>query len=196
MAGTEKGIADFYVKLNALVQKRYKDDLKRLSEKYNISIKPWNVAYYYEKDKTEVCQFDESLLRKYLEIPRVVQKTIEFLADKYELKFTQAKRPVWHEQVICYDIERDDKLLATLYLDLQQREGKRQGSWMNRLGPRSILASCNFPPKTDARWEMSFDDLTTLMHELGHAMHGVVADSELEALSSPNVFWDFVEVPS
>jgi len=108
-------------------------------------------------------------------------------------------RTAWHEDVRSYRITRDGQSLGTVQFDLLQRPDKVPGAYFNRLGPKSFVVMCNFPPKPKEAGKqhlIPFEDVETIFHECGHCFHAVMSNVGLEALEGTEVFWDFVEVPS
>lgn len=162
---------------------------------------PWNLNYFIEQDKTEVCEFDINEFNQYFELHHFIAKFMEFLEDMYGVKIAlDDTEKGWHPSVKVARITgHEGKDFGTVYIDLVQRDDKRPGAWFNRLGPKTYTVVTNYPPEPKdktARHLLSFDDVNTTFHEFGHCFHAVMSDAGLEALEGADVFWDFVEVPS
>lgn len=168
------------------------------------SIEKWDTAFISEKIKQERFAFNEEELKPYFALPNAL-KGLFIIVDKlYGLQFKLAKDiPVYHPDVQAYEVFKDGSFHAILYTDFHPRTGKRNGAWMTSYRSQNqhqrphISIVCNFsPPSNDAPALLTFNELTTLFHEFGHALHGILANSNYSALSGTNVPWDFVELPS
>lgn len=172
-------------------------------------LQAWDWAYYSEKLKKENYNLDNELLKPYFELENV-KKGVFGLAQKlYGLTFVQNDTiPVYHPEVVAYEV-RDEKgeFIAVFYADFHPREGKQGGAWMNSLknqwkekGENSrphVINVMNFTrPTVDKPALLRFEELTTFLHEFGHGLHGMLANTTYRTLSGTNVYWDFVELPS
>ena len=179
-------------------------------EGQNISIQPWDWAYYSEKLKDTKYEINDSLIRAYFELKNVKKGVFGLATDLYGLKFKRnSKIEVYHPEVEAFDVldEKGD-FLAILYTDFHPREGKRQGAWMTEFkgqyrdekGKNSrpqVAIVMNFTRSTnDKPALLTYDEVNTFLHEFGHALHGMLAQSRYEAQSGTNVKHDFVELPS
>lgn len=172
-------------------------------------LKKWDVAYYSEKLKKEKFSIDNELLRPYFKLENVIQGAFDTANKLYGLSFTKRNDiQVYHKDVTVYEVKDcNDKFISILYADFFPRPGKRQGAWMTSFNNQRIVNNinhrphisivCNFTKPTDSKPSLlTFDEVTTLFHEFGHALHGMCANGQYGSLSGTNVFWDFVELPS
>ncbi|CAL5996050.1 Peptidyl-dipeptidase [Hexamita inflata] len=197
MARSTAEIKKFYAQLKDAAYPAYLKDIQRLETKYNQKMKPWNLNFLVEKDKTEVCEFNIKEFNQYFEYDSFLERFLKFIQETYQVRLTKTDVPVWHESVMSFTITQKSDLLGTLYLDLIQRDNKRPGAWFNRLGPMTYFVACNFSPKPkEGAHELEFDEVNTLFHEFGHCFHAIMSKTRIEALAACEVPWDFVEVPS
>ncbi|MFY0607204.1 MAG: M3 family metallopeptidase [Cyclobacteriaceae bacterium] len=169
----------------------------------------WDWAYYSEKLRKKKYDLDDELTKPYFKLEYVISGVFKTTEKLYGLTFHENKSiPVYHEDVLAYEVhDEQGELFAIFYADYFPREGKRGGAWMTsyrdqkkdatgRVIPH-ISIVCNFTPSSeDAPSLLKFDEVSTLFHEFGHALHGVLANTRYESLSGTSVFWDFVELPS
>ena len=168
------------------------------------SIAKWDTAYLAEKIKQERFAFNEEELKPYFALPKVIDGLFEVVQRLFGLTFLERKDiPVYHEDVLAYEVQKDGKFHAVLYADFHPRTGKRNGAWMTSYRSQSaeerphVSIVCNFsPPTAEQPALLTFNEVTTLFHEFGHALHGMLADTTYAALSGTSVSWDFVELPS
>ncbi len=165
---------------------------------------PWDFSFYAEKLKQERYTFDSEALRPYFPLDAVREGIFGLYGRLYGLRFEEAAEvPVYHEDVKAYRVFDADREMGLLYLDMFPRPSKRSGAWMTefrgqygRVRPQ-IQVVCNFSkPTADAPALLRFSEVETFMHEMGHAMHGMLSDVAYESLSGTNVKRDFVEMPS
>ncbi|MBI1316571.1 M3 family peptidase [bacterium] len=172
-------------------------------------LKPWDTAYYGEKLKRERYDLDSEQLRPYFALPKVLDGLFQLVYRLYGLHFDpQTEVPKYHEDVVAYAVrDADDRFVGLLYLDFFPRAGKRAGAWMTSYRDARgtgadeqrpwISIVCNFtPPGAQRPSLLSFDEVTTLFHEMGHALHGLLAKGPFASLNGTHVYWDFVELPS
>ena len=173
------------------------------------SLKAWDWAYYSEKLKQEKFEIGDHLLKPYFQLEKVLDGVFEVANRLYDLNFKVSKSiSVYHQDVTAYEVEDDNgKHIAVFYADFFPRKGKRSGAWMtsykgqyieNDIEHRPhISIVCNFTKPTSSKPSLlTFNEVTTLFHEFGHALHGILAQGRFESLSGTSVFWDFVELPS
>jgi peptidyl-dipeptidase Dcp len=191
-----------------------KDELAELKE-YSKSIggpsdlKKWDVTYYAEKLKKEKFAIDDELLRPYFKLENVISGVFETAKKLYGLSFIQRNDiPLYHKEVTTYEVKNAaGDLLAVFYADFFPRAGKRQGAWMTSFKNQKIVNGvnirphvsivCNFTKPTESKPSLlTFNEVTTLFHEFGHALHGMCANSQYGSISGTSVYWDFVELPS
>lgn len=171
--------------------------------------KQWDLNYYSEKLKQELYQIDDELLKPYFKLENCVEGMFTVAEKLYGLKFIAREDiPVYHEDVVVYEVQKEDgSFKALLYTDFFPRAGKRNGAWMTSYRGQQkksgldirphISIVCNFTKPTSTKPSLlSFQELTTLFHEFGHALHGILANGTYSSLSGTNVYWDFVELPS
>ena len=168
----------------------------------------WDWAYYAEKLRQARYEFDESQLKPYFEMKNVLENGVFFAAGKeYGLSFKQrTDLPVYHPDVMVYDVfEADGSQLAIFIADMYARPSKRGGAWMNAyvsqnglMGTRPVVANhLNIPKPADGQPTlMTWDEVTTMFHEFGHALHGMFSDVEYPMFAGTSVPRDFVEFPS
>lgn len=175
----------------------------------DFQLMPWDWAFYSEKLKDEKFNLNDEMLRPYFELSQV-KNGIFGLANKlYGITFKENKKiPVYHTDVDAYEVfDKNGEFLAILYTDFHPREGKRPGAWMteyksqwkeNGIDSRphiSIVTNFTKPTKNKPAL-LSFSEVETFLHEFGHSLHGIFANSTYSSLSGTNVYWDFVELPS
>lgn len=170
---------------------------------------PWDHAFYAEKVKKEKFNLSDEELKPYFELNRVVEGAFKIAEKLYGISFIQTDEiEVYHPDVTVYEVKNaDGGTMGVFYTDFFPRKGKRPGAWMTSYRDGSVLKGekripqisivCNFTkPTKEEPSLLTFNEVTTLFHEFGHALHGLLANTEYEALSGTNVFWDFVELPS
>ncbi|MEP0713801.1 MAG: M3 family metallopeptidase [Algoriphagus sp.] len=172
-------------------------------------LKKWDFAYYSELLKKEKYALDDELLRPYFQLEKVIDGVFQTAEKLFGITFTpSAAIPVYHKDVTAYEVkDRDGKYLSVFYADFFPRPGKRNGAWMTSYKGQSMSAAvdnrphvsivCNFTKPSKSKPSLlTFNEVTTLFHEFGHALHGMMAKGTYESLSGTSVFWDFVELPS
>ena len=211
MAETPEKVMNF---LSELLSKAKSQALKELEQLKTFSgladFQQWDFAYYAEKLKQERYQIDDSLLKPYLSLDKAVEGMFSVARKLYGLHFTPIEEvEKYHPEVQTYKVtDEDGNYLALFYTDFFPRAGKRNGAWMtsykeqyiDEQGKDSrphISIVCNFTRPTDtAPSLLTFSELTTLFHEFGHALHGMLSKVIYPSLSGTNVARDFVELPS
>jgi len=172
-------------------------------------LEKWDGSYYSEKLKQEKFQLDDELLKPYFKLENVLQGAFEIANRLFQLKFTEVQTiDKYHPDVQTYEVtDGNNNFVAVFYADFFPRKGKRQGAWMTSFKPQYIKDGtnerphvsivCNFTPPTETKPALlTFNELTTLFHEFGHALHGMLANTQYPNLSGTSVYWDFVELPS
>lgn len=173
------------------------------------AVEAHDVAFYTERLKEATFQLSAEELRPYFSLERVLQTALHVATKLYGLQFEQTShQPVYHPEVITFEVKNAlGHTQAWLMADFFPRSGKRAGAWKTSYrkqmktaaGPVIPIVSvvCNFTPASgDKPSLLTFEEVTTLFHELGHALHSILADTELPGLSGTQVYWDFVELPS
>ena len=214
MAKTPQTVLSFLDDLKALAKPAAEKDLKAVQEFASAAghqgeVKPWDFSYWSEKLKKATLNLDDNLLKPYFKIENVLAGVFDISAKLYGLSFT--KNPdiaTYHEDVDAYEVyDKDGEFLSLLYTDFFPRAGKRAGAWMTSYRSMYTLEGevvrphisivCNFTkPTADKPSLLTFNEVTTLFHEFGHALHGMMARGTYPSLTGTSVYWDFVELPS
>lgn len=180
--------------------------IKQCGESHELA--PWDWEYYAEKVRKEKFQFDEAAVRPYFELNSVLKNGVFFTMNKlYGISFRERHDlPVYHADVRVFDvIDRDGTQIGLFYADYFKRDTKRGGAWMNSfveqsrlLNQRPVIVNClNIPrPAAGEPALISFDNVTTLFHEMGHALHGLFSDVNYPTVAGTATPRDFVEFPS
>ena len=187
------------------------DELKEFARKIDgiEDFQKWDSLYYAEKLKNEKFKVNDEMLRPYFKLENVIDGVFQVAKKLYGLSFKQLSNiSVYHSDVKTYEVlDEENKHIAIFYADFHPREGKRNGAWMtsfrgqkiengNNIRPH-IAIVCNFTKPTPSKPSLlGFEEVTTLFHEFGHALHGMLANTQYESLSGTSVYWDFVELPS
>jgi peptidyl-dipeptidase Dcp len=171
-------------------------------------IMPWDVTYYSEKLKQKLFEFDEEELRPYFSLENVVQGVFLHAEKLYGLKFKKVNSyPTYHPDVQVFEVSDSKGFVGLFYADFFPRESKRGGAWMTTYREQGLwqgevrrpLVSivCNFTkPVGNKPSLLTLDEVCTLFHEFGHALHGLLSQCHYRSVGGTNVFWDFVELPS
>jgi peptidyl-dipeptidase Dcp len=213
MASSPKLVYDFLYDLlhqaKPFAQKEI-EDLKNIALRDGVlELMPFDHAYYVEKLRQEKFSFSEEELKPYFPLNQVLNAAFDVARKLYGLTFKEKKDiQKYHSEVKVYEVVNDKgKHQALLYTDFFPRAGKRAGAWMtsykgqfktlsDNIRPH-ISIVCNFSrPNGEIPSLLTFNEVTTLFHEFGHALHGILANTTFESLSGTNVYWDFVELPS
>ena len=177
-------------------------------QKGGFKLAPWDWQYYSEQVRKAQYDLDESQLKPYFELNRVLQDGVFFAANKlYGLTFKERKDiPVYHPDVRVFEVfDADGKSMALFYADYFKRDNKSGGAWMDSfvdqsglIGTKPVIFNvANFTkPAPGQPALLTFDDVTTMFHEFGHALHGMFSNVQYPTLSGTNVPRDFVEFPS
>ena len=192
------------------VAKKEIEELKAFAlESDNLNdFQKWDKAYYTEKLKQKTFDLDEETLKPYFELNQVIKGMFDITSKLFNLSFKKDDTlEVYHKDVVTYKVYEEDKYLATLYADFHPRAGKRDGAWMTTYKDQSnyekieerpqVSIVCNFTKPTKNKPSLlTFNEVTTLFHEFGHALHAMNANTIYPSLSGASVYWDFVELPS
>ncbi|SFU31423.1 peptidyl-dipeptidase Dcp [Pustulibacterium marinum] len=173
------------------------------------TLQKWDSAFYTEKLKQQLFNLDDEKLKPYFQLENVEKGAFEVANRLYGLQFEEINDiDKYNEEVTTYKVtDADDNFVAIFYTDYHPRPGKRNGAWMTvyknqyvKDGENSrphISIVCNFTRPTATKPSLlTFNEVTTLFHEFGHALHGMLANTTYPSLSGTSVFWDFVELPS
>ncbi len=214
MAKSPENVVEF---LNQLLEKAKPAAEKEFYELENFAkktdainqLQKWDGAYYAEKLKKQRFNLDEEKLKPYFKLENVINGVFTVANKLYDLTFTEVSNiDTYHPDVKTYRVTQgNNELVAILYADFHPRPGKRGGAWMTSYKPQQIKNGknerphvsivCNFTKPTPTKPSLlTFNEVTTLFHEFGHALHGMLANTTYASLSGTSVFWDFVELPS
>jgi peptidyl-dipeptidase Dcp len=172
-------------------------------------LQKWDGAYYAEKLKKEIFDLDQEILKPYFKLENVIAGAFTIAHKLFDLNFEAVTTiDKYHEDVKTYNVtDTNGDFIAIFYADFHPRKGKRNGAWMTSYKPQQIKNSknerphisivCNFTKPTAKKPSLlTFNEVTTLFHEFGHALHGMLANTTYNSLSGTSVSWDFVELPS
>ena len=193
------------------VAEKEKAEIQEYAEKngFEGEIMPWDWSYYGEKLKVEKFDLDDEMLKPYFELDNVVTGVFGLATELYGITFSPNDQiPVYNEEVTAYEVfDANGKFLSVLYTDFHPRAGKQGGAWMNDFKGQwiengvdsrpHVTIVMNFTRPTETKPALlTFSEVETFMHEFGHALHGMLANSTYLSLSGTNVYLDFVELPS
>ena len=178
-------------------------------EDEDFELMPWDWAYYSEKLKEKRFNLNEEELRPYFELGKVIEGVFGLATRLYGITFKKNEEiPVYHPDVETYEVyDENQELLAILYTDFHPRTSKRSGAWMTSFKEQwkdengnsrpHVSITMNFTkPSANKPALLTFSEVNTFLHEFGHALHGMFANTTYQSLSGTNVYWDFVELPS
>ncbi|MEN8123481.1 MAG: M3 family metallopeptidase [Bacteroidota bacterium] len=213
MAETPEKVKLFLDELLQKAKPAAKKDFEKvetLSKKDGIkNIQKWDGAYYSEKLKKQLFDLDDEKLKPYFKLENVINGVFTIAHKLYDLNFKEVfDIDKYHEEVKTYEVTgKNNELIAVFYADFFPRKGKRNGAWMTSYKDQWKTSSensrphisivCNFTKPTETKPSLlTFNEVTTLFHEFGHALHGILANTTYPSLSGTHVYWDFVELPS
>lgn len=170
----------------------------------------WDWAYFSEKLRKKKYDVDDELTKPYFKLENVISGVFQTAEKLFDISFKRNHQiPIYHPDVEAYEVlDSNGEVTAIFFADFFPREGKRGGAWMTSYRDQRVTKSgdkviplvsivCNFTPSSeDAPSLLKFDEVNTLFHEFGHALHGMLADTKYASLSGTHVYWDFVELPS
>lgn len=172
-------------------------------------LEKWDGAYYSEKLKQQLFNLDDEKLKPYFQLEKVLDGAFTVAKKLYGLTFTEVfDIDKYHEEVTTYEVkDAENNLVSIFYADFFPRKGKRNGAWMTSFKSQYVKDGvnerphisnvCNFTKPTETKPSLlTFNEVTTLFHEFGHGLHGMLADTVYPSLSGTSVYWDFVELPS
>lgn len=213
MAETPEKVLDF---LNELLEKAKPAAEREFAELEAFAkeldhidrLEKWDSAYYSEKLKQKLFNLDDEKLKPYFKLENVINGVFKVAEKLFGLTFKEVDHvDKYHEEVKTFEVYENDKFISLFYADFHPRPGKRGGAWMTSFKPQYILGGknnrphisnvCNFTKPTGSKPSLlTFNEVTTLFHEFGHALHGMLANTTYPSLSGTSVYWDFVELPS
>lgn len=170
----------------------------------------WDFSFYSEKLKKKLYEYDDETLRPFFSLEKVIEGVFLVANRLYDLKFKpRTDLPVYHPDVQVFEVsdEKKKEFIGLLYMDFFPRSTKKNGAWMTSFREQKkkchenirphISIVCNFtPPQNDRPSLLTLDEVLTLFHEFGHALHGLLSQCQFSRFAGTNVFWDFVELPS
>ena len=172
-------------------------------------LEKWDAAYYSEQLKHQKFDLDDEKLKPYFKLEYVIEGVFEVAHRLFGLRFQPSSDyDLYHPEVRTFEVyDEQDRFVALFYADFHPRPGKRNGAWMTSYQSQYRLSDeefrphvsivCNFTRATPSKPSLlTFNEVTTLFHEFGHALHGMLADTRYPGLSGTSVYWDFVELPS
>ena len=197
-------------KPTAIQEREEVEALAKEEEGVAFKMEPWDLAYYSQLLKKKKYDLDPEMLRPYLELGNVIKGVFGLATRLYGITFKENKDiPVYHPDVKPYEVyDKDGSYLAVLYVDFHPRKGKRDGAWMTEfqgqwierdgtnVRPHVSLVMNFSKPTEDKPALLRLGEVETFLHEFGHSLHGIFANTRFESLSGTNVWWDFVELPS
>ncbi|MFL3661147.1 MAG: M3 family metallopeptidase [Polaribacter sp.] len=214
MAETPEKVIEFsnnlLAKATPAAQKEFQD-LEVYAKKLDgiDQLQKWDAAYYSEKLKKDLFDLDQEVLKPYFKLENVIAGVFEIAKRLFDLKFEEVSNiDTYHEDVKTYHVtDISGNFIAVFYADFHPRKGKRNGAWMTSYKSQQIKNGtnerphvsivCNFTKPTETKPSLlTFNEVTTLFHEFGHALHGMLANTTYNSLSGTSVSWDFVELPS
>ncbi len=210
MATSEENVINFledlYQKAYPAAEKEWKEMEDFATQNLGLNtLEKWDTAYVSEKLKQAQLELDEQLLKPYFPLEKVKAGVFDIANKLYGLRFVKNNAlEGYHHEVEVYEVYNSEgAFYALLYTDFFPRPGKRNGAWMTSYRSQKkdqrphISMVCNFSKPTASKPSLlTFQEVTTLFHEFGHALHGILANTTYGGLSGTNVFWDFVELPS
>lgn len=184
--------------------------LAKAQEGDDFQLEPWDMAFYSHRLQMEKFNLDSEMLRPYFELSKVIEGVFGLATRLYGITFKEnADIPVYHPDVRAYEVfDKDGSFLAVFYADFFPRKGKQGGAWMTEFQGQWIDSKgtnvrphvsvvMNFTkPTAEKPALLTLGEVETFLHEFGHSLHGMFANSRFESLSGTNVWWDFVELPS
>jgi peptidyl-dipeptidase Dcp len=201
---------DLLAKAKPAAQKEF-DQLSAFAKELDgiEQLEKWDGAYYSEKLKQQLFNLDDEKLKPYFQLEKVLNGAFTIAEKLYGLTFTEIfDIDKYHEEVMTYEVtDKNNELVAVFYADFFPRKGKRNGAWMTSfksqyikdcINERPHISNvCNFTKPTETKPSLlTFNEVTTLFHEFGHGLHGMLANTTYPNLSGTSVYWDFVELPS
>ena len=213
MANSSDEVIDFLKNIASKTKEKAKKELEELQEyaqnRDNVNdFESYDFGYYSQKLKEEKYDIDEEFYKPYFEKELTLKGIFDFIYKIFEIEFKEIKEESWNEKVLTYEIFENENYIGKIYLDLEARFEKKGGAWMHNWHNRYVLGNaiqyptafivCNFPASTDTTPSLlSHDEVTTLFHELGHAIHHLFTKVNEPFVSGINgVTWDTVEFPS
>ncbi len=214
MAETPENVQEFLNELLEKAKPAAEEEFKNLERFVHDldgipKLEKWDGAYYSEKLKQKLFHLDDEVLKSYFKLENVINGAFEVANKLFDLNFEEIDTiDKYHDDVLTYKVTNTNgDYVSILYADFFPRPGKRNGAWMTVYKPQYVKHNensrphisivCNFTKPTKTKPSLlTFNEVTTLFHEFGHALHGMLANTTYPSLSGTNVYWDFVELPS
>jgi peptidyl-dipeptidase Dcp len=198
-----------YKLLNDLID-AYKSTAIKERKELGEHLEPWDASFYSHKLQLKKYNIDAEMLRPYFELSKVIEGVFGLANRLYGITFKENKEiPVYHPDVKAYEVfDKDGSYLAVFYADFHPRKGKQGGAWMTEyqgqfidkkgenVRPHVSVVMNLTKPTADKPALLTLGEVETFLHEFGHSLHGMFANTRFESLSGTNVWWDFVELPS
>ena len=187
-----------------------REELKKIAKKEVEKIQPWDSGFYSHQLQMKKYNLDAEMLRPYFELSEVIKGVFGLAYKLYGITFKENKDiPVYHSDVKAYEVfDKDGSFLAVFYADFHPRKGKQGGAWMTEyqgqwitkkgenIRPHVSVVMNLTKPTEEKPALLTLGEVETFLHEFGHSLHGMFANTRFESLSGTNVWWDFVELPS
>lgn len=197
-------------KPTAISEAKEVKNLAKKQEGDDFDMQPWDSGFYSHKLQMEKFNLDAEMLRPYFELSKVIDGVFGLANKLYGISFKENKEiPVYHQDVKAYEVfDADGSYLAVFYADFHPRKGKQGGAWMTEFQGQwidhkgenvrpHVSVVMNLTKPTDQKPALlTLGEVETFLHEFGHSLHGMFANTRFESLSGTNVWWDFVELPS
>ena len=214
MAGTPQTVLSFLEDLKKLAKPAALKDIEdveafALKHGANTPLQPWDFSFWSERLKKATLSLDDAILKPYFKLEHVLEGAFEVAGRLFGLRFEKNLNiSVYHKDVNAYEVfDKNGAFLSVFYTDFFPRSGKRAGAWMTSYRSMyqmegttvrpHISIVCNFTKPTASQPALlTFNEVTTLFHEFGHALHGMMAQGTYPSLTGTSVYWDFVELPS
>ncbi|MFC4095036.1 M3 family metallopeptidase [Euzebyella saccharophila] len=214
MAETPEKVQEFLNELLLKAKPAAEHEFQELSQFANEldgldQLQKWDASYYSEKLKQKLFNLDDEILKPYFKLENVINGVFKVAEKLFDLKFKEVNNvDKYHEEVLTYEVyDQKDNFISLFYADFHPRKGKRGGAWMTSYKSQykkdgknirpHISNVCNFTRSTSSKPSLlTFNEVTTLFHEFGHGLHGMLANTTYPSLSGTSVYWDFVELPS
>ena len=186
------------------------EELAKEMEGNDFEMQPWDFSFYSHKLQMKKFNLDAEMLRPYFQLDKVIEGVFGLANKLYGITFKENKEiPVYHPDVKAYEVfDKDGSYLAVFYADFFPRKGKQGGAWMtefqglwidhkgNNVRPHVSVVTNFTTPTEEKPALLTLGEVETFLHEFGHSLHGMFANTRFESLSGTNVWWDFVELPS
>ena len=215
MAGSRKKVMSFLDRLLSVCKSAAEREFEEVrafarATQGPLDLQPWDFAYYSEKLKERKFKFSDEDLRPYFKLENVIEGAFDHASRLFNLEFKERPDiPIYHPDVKVYEVRdtKQNSYIGLFYTDFFPRQTKKGGAWMTPLREQGIFGGklrrphvsivCNFTkPTADKPSLLTFDEVRTLFHEFGHALHGLLSDCTYRSIAGTNVHWDFVELPS